>query len=114
MIRAAFVLAYLAAMAFAVISVDAGSDLEGWGVLIWAIASLALGIGTGYLSLALLAFLAIPFAVPFDYPSDAQLHDPLPTWFGVMYLSLCSAGLVLLAAVAGRIVEQLRKRRPSV
>jgi hypothetical protein len=35
-----------------------------------------LGWGTGRLSLALLAFLAIPFG----YPDDYQYSEPLPIW----------------------------------
>ncbi|HEU4738880.1 MAG TPA: hypothetical protein VFS54_07345 [Solirubrobacterales bacterium] len=114
MVRLAFVLAYLAAMAIAVILFDAGSGQEGWGLVIWAIGSVALGLGTGQFGFALLAFLAIPFAVPFGYPNHYEFSEPLPIWWSVTFVSVFSAGLILLAALAMRIIEVRRKRRPSV
>lgn len=115
MIRLAFVLVYLVAMVVTVISVDAesSSELGGWAALIWGVASVALGLGTGRFSFALLAFLAIPIAVPLGIPDDPEWREPLPTVFYTVFLSLYSAGLTLVAALANRIVRLYRERRKA-
>lgn len=112
MIRFVFVAAYLAAMAITVLLVDANSGLEGWALGAWAIASVALGLGTGQLGFALLAFLAIPFAVPFGYPNNYEFSEPLPIWWVATIFSLFSAGLIFLAALAQRILQLRRKQQP--
>lgn len=113
MLRLAFVIVYLVAMGIGVILIDAGTDLEGWGALIWAVASVALGLGTGRFSFVLLAFLAVPFAVPFGYPNNYEFSEPLPTWFSMVFLSVYSAGLILLSVLANRGVQLYRRRRAA-
>jgi hypothetical protein len=83
-----------------------------FGIVAWGIASIALGLGTGQIAWSLLAFLAIPLAVPFGYPNDYEYSEPLPIWWGVAICAFFSAGLIFLAALAGPIVEKLRKPRP--
>ena len=113
MIRFAYVLAYLAAMAAAVILMDANDRGGNAAIVVWGIASIALGLGTGQLAVSLLAFLAIPFAVPFGYPNDYQYSEPLPIWWGATICAFFSAGLIFVAALAKLIVETRRRERPS-
>jgi hypothetical protein len=110
MARLATVATYLAGAAAAVILFNANSGDEGLAIAIWAVASVLLGWGTGQLAFALLAFLAIPFAVPFGYPDNYQYSEPLPTWWFVAVLSLFSAGLIFLAALIRRIAIHWRQR----
>lgn len=111
MIKGTYVIAYLAAMALAVVLLDANSGQEVLALAVWAVASVALGLGTGRFAFALLAFLAIPFAVPFGYPNHYEFSEPMPIWWGATFFSIFSAGLILLAALASRIFEIRRKGR---
>lgn len=74
--RIALIVTYLTGAAAAVILLDANSGDGGLAIVIWTLASVLLGLGTGQLGFALLALLAIPFAVPFGYPSHYQYSDP--------------------------------------
>lgn len=113
MVRIAFIVLYLAAAAAAVILFNANIGAGEWAIAIWAIASVLFGWGTGYLAFALLAFLAIPFAIPFGYPDDYQYSEPLPIWWSVAVCAFFSAGLIFLAALVKRTTELRRHRRAS-
>jgi hypothetical protein len=112
MTRIAFIVAYLAGAAAAVVLLNANTGDGEWAVAIWAVASVALGLGTGQPGFALLAFLAIPFAVPFGYPDNYQFSEPNPIWWSAAVLAFFSAGIVFFVALVRRIVE-LRRRRPA-
>ena len=113
MVRLAFVVAYLAGAALAVVLLNANSGGEEVAVAVWAVVSVALGLGGGRLDFALLAFLAIPFAVPFGYPDHYQYSEPLPIWWSVAVCAFFSAGLIFLTALVRRSVELHRRQRPS-
>jgi hypothetical protein len=113
MTRIALVVTYLAGAAVAVVLFDANSGDGKLALVIWAVASVLLGWGTGQLSFALLALLAIPFAVPFGYPNNYQYSEPLPIWWGVMFCAFVSTGLIFLTALIRRIVEIHRRQRTS-
>ena len=105
MTRIAFVVVYLAGAAAAVILLNANAGLGVWAVVIWGVASVLLGWGTGRLGFALLAFLAIPFTVPFGYPDNYQYSEPLPIWWTAALCALPSAGLICLSALTKRITQ---------
>lgn len=107
--RIGFIVVYLAAATAAVILFNANSGAGELAIAVWAIASVLLGWGTGQLSLALLAFLAIPFAIPFGYPDNYQYSEPLPIWWSVAICALFSAGLVFLSALMKLIVYARRR-----
>jgi hypothetical protein len=67
-------------------------------------------LGTGHLAFSLLAFLAVPFAVPFGYPNDYQYSEPLAIWWGATVAAFLSAGLICVAALGRLIVEKLRRK----
>jgi len=113
MTRIAFIVVYLAGAAAAVILLNANTGDGELAIVIWAVASVLLGWGTGQLAFALLALLSIPFAVPFGYPDHYQFSEPMPIWWSVAFCALFSAGLVLLSALAKLIVETRRHQRVS-
>lgn len=110
--RLAFILTYLAGTAVTVILLNANTGGV-LGLAIWAIASVLLGWGTGKPAFALLAALAIPFAVPFGYPDHYEFSEPLPIWWSALFYAPFSAGLILLSAVLKLIVEARRGQRVS-
>lgn len=112
MTRIAFIVIYLAGAAAAVVLLNANTGDGEWAVAIWAVASVLLGLGTGQPGFALLAFLAIPFAVPFGFPDDYQFSEPNPIWWSATVLAFLSAGLIFFVALMRRIAE-LRRRRPA-
>lgn len=112
MTRIAFIVAYLAAAAAAVVLLNANTGDGEWAVAIWAVASVVLGLGTGQPGFALLAFLAIPFAVPFGYPDNYQFSEPNPIWWSAAVLAFFSAGVIFFVALLRRIAE-LRRHRPA-
>jgi len=113
MTRIALVVTYLGSAAAAVILLDANSGEGELAIAIWAVASVLLGWGTGHFGFALLAFLAIPFAVPFGYPDHYQFSEPMPIWLSVAFCAFFSAGLILLGALMKLIVEARRHQRVS-
>lgn len=114
MTRIALTVAYLAGAAATVISLNANGESIGFlPSVIWAVASVLLGWTTGQLGVALLAFLAVLFAIPFGYPDHYQYSEPMPIWWSAMFLAFASAGLVVLAALMKRIVEIHRRRTSS-
>jgi hypothetical protein len=67
--------------------------------VIWAVASVLLGWGVGQLSLAFLAFLAIPFSVPFGYPDQYLGGEPPPLWLVATFYAFISASLIFSSAL---------------
>ncbi len=110
--RVAFIVVYLAGAAAAVILLNANTGDGELAVAIWAVASVMLGLGTGQPGFALLALLAIPFAVPFGYPDNYQYSEPNPIWWSAAVLAFFSAGMFFLVALLRRIAE-LRRHRPA-
>jgi len=90
-IRIALIAAYLAGAAAAVVLLNANGGDGEVAIGIWTVASVLLGWGTGQLGFALLAFLAIPFAVPFGYPDHYQYSEPLPIWWYAAFCAFISA-----------------------
>jgi hypothetical protein len=111
MARLAFIATYLAGAAAAVILLNANIGAGELALAIWAIVSVLLGWGTGRPAFAPLAFLAIPFAVPFGYPDHYEFSEPLPIWWSVAVCAFFSAGLILLSAFLKLIVEARRHRK---
>jgi hypothetical protein len=109
MTRIVLVVTYLAATLAVVVLINANTGDGSLPLAIWAIASVLLGLGTGRLSFALLAFLAIPFAIPFGYPDNYQYSEPLPIWWAAGFYGCFSAGLIFLAAIVRRIIESRRQ-----
>ncbi len=110
MARIAFLAIYLTGTATAVVLLNANTGAGELAIAIWAIASVLLGWGTGQVAFALLAFLAIPFAIPFGYPDHYQFSEPMPIWWSVAVCAFFSAGLILLGAVMKLIVAARRRR----
>lgn len=111
--RIAFIAIYLVAVAAAVVLLNANISAGELALAIWAIASILLGWGTGQLAFALLAFLAIPFAVPFGYPDHYEFSEPMPIWWSVAVCAFFSAGLILLSTFMKLIIEARRRQRAS-
>jgi hypothetical protein len=111
--RIAFIVVYLAGAAAAVILLNANTGDGELAIVIWAVASVLLGWGTGQLAFALLALLAIPFAVPFGYPDHYQFSEPMPIWWSAAFCAFLSAGLILLSALTKLIVEARHRQRVS-
>jgi hypothetical protein len=109
--RIAFIVTYLVGTATAVILLDANISAGESALAIWAVTSVLLGWGTGQIAFAPLAFLAIPFAVPFGYPDNYEFSEPVPIWWSVAVCTLFSAGLIFLSALAKLIVEARRHRK---
>lgn len=90
-------------------------------IVIWAVASVLLGWGTGQLGFAFLALLAIPFAVPFGYPDHYQYSEPMPIWWSAMFYAFISTCLIFASALIKHVVkarrpdnEKARRRHNSV
>lgn len=113
MTRIAFVVTYLVGAAAAVILLNANSGDGELAIAIWAVASLLLGLGTGQLGFALLALLAIPFAVPFGYPDHYQYSEPMPIWWSAMFCAFVSACLIFASALIKNVVEACRHQQAS-
>lgn len=113
MTRIALVVTYLAGAAVAVVLLNANTENGSLAVAIWAVASVLLGWGTGRGAFALLAFLAIPFSVPFGYPDNYLYSEPLPVWWAAMICAFASAGLIVFIAFMKRIIEIRQHRRAS-
>jgi hypothetical protein len=109
MIKIAFALTYLVAAAVVVVLFNANSGDEELALILGALASVMLGLGTGRFAFALLPFLAIPFAIPFGYPNDYVYSEPLPIWWWIAVLSLVSSGLVIVAVLSRLTVERVRR-----
>jgi hypothetical protein len=108
MSRLAFVATYLTGTAAAVILLNANISAGELALAIWAIASVLLGWGSGQIAFALLAFLAIPFAVPFGYPDNYEFSEPMPIWWSIAVCAFFSAGLILISALLKLAVEARR------
>jgi hypothetical protein len=113
MVRIAYVSVYLIATSAMVLLVNANSGHEEAALVVWGVASISLGLGTGQVALSLLAFLAIPLAIPFGYPDNYQYSEPLPIFWAVAVYAFFSAGIVFLAALVRLIVEKRRRASPS-
>jgi hypothetical protein len=112
-IRIVSVAAYLAGATASILLINANGGDGALAVAIWMVASVLLGWGTGQPALALLAFLAIPFAVPFGYPDHYEFSEPLPIWWSAAFCAPFSAALIAVAALVRRIVEARRRLRES-
>jgi hypothetical protein len=113
MTRIAFIVTYLAGAAGAVVLLNANSGNGELAIAIWAIASVLLGWGTGQLGFAFLAFLAIPFAVPFGNPDHYQYSEPSPIWWSAMACAFISACLIFASALIKSVVEARRHEQAS-
>jgi hypothetical protein len=113
MLRIAFIVSYLGGMAAAILLLNANNGDEGLAFAIWALASVLLGWGTGNLASSLLAFLAIPFAVPFGSPDHYEFSEPLPIWWTAAIASVFSAALILFGALVKLIFDGRRHERVS-
>jgi hypothetical protein len=60
-----------------------------------------------------LAFLTIPFAVPFGYPDNHQYSEPMPIWWSAMFCALISACLIFASALIKNVVEARRHQQSS-
>jgi hypothetical protein len=114
MSRIAFVVVYLAAAALAVIVSNAHTEnaLESAAVVLWGLASLLLGWGTGQPLWSLLVFLVVAFAVPFGDQDPPVYHEAASMVVFAGFYGIGSAALIAVSAVARMIAN--RRRRPSV
>lgn len=113
MTRIAFIATYLASAAAAVILLNANSGDGELAIVIWAVASVMLGWGTGQLGFAFLALLAIPFAVPFGYPDHYQYSEPMPIWWSAMFCAFISTCVIFASALVKSGVEARRHQQAS-
>jgi len=113
MTRIASIVTYLAGVAAAIILLNANNGDDELAIVIWAVASVLLGWGTGQLSFAFLALLAIPFSVPFGYPDNYQYSEPMPIWWSAMFCVFPSACLIFASALIKSVVESRRHQRTS-
>jgi hypothetical protein len=104
-IRIAFMVIYLAAVATAVLLLNADWGNGEAAIALLGIASLFLGLGTGRPSWALLAFLALPFAVPFGVTNEHLGGEPPYVWWFAVYWAIGSALLIVGSAVIRMVVE---------
>jgi hypothetical protein len=111
MVRFAYAMAYLIATAAVVILLNANDGHWEAALVIWGLASIVLGLGTGQVAFSLLAFLAVPFAAPFGYPDHYEYSEPIPIFWAVGIYAFLSAGLICVAAVVRLIIEKLRRPR---
>jgi hypothetical protein len=112
MIRIVLLVTYLAAAAVAIILVNADWANQQQAMVLWGLASVLLGWGTGQTRWALLAFLAVPFAVPFGFSNEFLGSDaPLVAFLAFMF-GIGSAALIVISAGARMIVDG--DRRPLV
>lgn len=109
--RIALVATYLAAAAFAVIVVNAHTEnqLEGAAVAAWVLASVLLGWGTGQPLWALLVVLVVAFAKPFGAQNPPVYHDAVSMVFVAVVYGVCSAGLIVISALARMVVDRRRR-----
>lgn len=108
MTRIAFVVTYLTCAAVAVVLLNANGGDSRLAIVIWGVASVLLGWGTGRLGFALLSLLAIPFAIPFGYPDHYQYSEPMPVWWSTMLCAFISACLIFASALIKNVVEAQR------
>ena len=109
MMRILLVFAYLAAAAFAVVLFDAHTEneqLEMAALVLWGLASLLLGWGTGQPLWSLLVVAVIAFAVPFGSQNPPVYHEAAITVIFGFYVGVASAALIVISALARMIVER--------
>ncbi len=107
--RIVFVLAYLAAAAFAVVLFDAHTEnekLEMVALGLWAIASLLLGWGTGQPLWSLLVIAVVAFAVPFGSQNPPVYHEAAITVIYAFFVGIASAALIVISALARILVDR--------
>jgi hypothetical protein len=109
MIRIACLVTYLTAAAGAVLLFNADQGNSETAMVIWGLASLLLGWGTGWPLWAFLAFLAVPFAMPFGV-SNEYLGSDGP--YVAMLAFVCAIGSAILIAVSAgaRMIVDDRRR----
>ena len=113
--RTIFVLAYLAAAAFAVVLFDAHTENEQLEIValgFWAIASVALGWGTGQPLWSLLVIAVVAFAVPFGSQNPPVYHEAAITVIYAFYGGIASAALILVSALARIFMDRGSLPRP--
>jgi len=80
-------------------------------VVLWGMASVALGLVARDFRFVLLPLLAIPTSVAFGYPERYVGGEPAPIWwFGAMF-GVLSGMVIALAVALGLVVEQWRAVR---
>ncbi|HEX5714099.1 MAG TPA: hypothetical protein VFX85_12370 [Solirubrobacterales bacterium] len=108
--RLVLVAIYLAGMIAEILLLNTSNGIGWWPVVIMGATSTLLGLGTGQPAWALLAFLAIPLAVPFGAPEEV-LHEAFPVWFSMAFYAFYSSVLILITAFARKIVDSRRALR---
>jgi hypothetical protein len=107
--RIIFVLAYLAAAAFAVVLFDAHAEndqLEIVALGLWAIASVVLGWGTGQPLWSLLVIAVVAFALPLGSQNPPIYHEAAITVIYASLVGIASAALILISALARILVDR--------
>jgi hypothetical protein len=110
-IRIVLISLYLAAAAVAVILINADTANASTALALLGMASLLLGGGTGQPLLGLLAFLAVPFALPFGLADKHLGSDPPLVGWLVFFYGFGSAILIMLAALTRMVVDARRRER---
>jgi hypothetical protein len=103
------VLVYLAgAIAFMVIA-DANAEDGHKALTVMALGSLACGLAAGWWPVSLLSLALVPLATPFGYP-ESRFPEPFPLYGSAAFITLPSAGLVLVGVGLRRLWDRLRTR----
>jgi hypothetical protein len=85
-----------------------GSDGATVGVLsVVALASLGLGLTTGWWLAPALPVLTVAMAVPLGIP-NGNYHEPLPIWFGVLLVAPVEAALVAVGVAVRKVWDWAR------
>ncbi len=108
--RIALVVAYLAAMIVAIVLFNANTRNQTVAMGIWGLASVALGLRTRTTWLGLVAFVAIPLAVPFGSSNQSAGGDVTPVWSFALVGGILAAIAVALSAFSARAIERWRAR----
>jgi hypothetical protein len=101
-----------AAIGFVLIA-NADAEGRGPGMVLLASASVALGLATRSWAAAAVSLLLVPLALPFGYPNDYSLPDPLPVWFSAAIWTPLSAILILVGAWIGELLARRGRQTPA-
>lgn len=108
MSRIVFVVACLGTAALAVIVFNAHPEnaLEGAALVLWGLASLSLGWGTGQPLWSLLVFVVGAFSAPFGSQDPPVYHEAATIVVLAGFYGIGSAALIAVSAVARMVADR--------
>jgi len=108
--RVAIIGTYVAVLLGIVVAVNADAANGNTALLVWSVASLALGWTIRHPLTMILPFLAIPIAAPFGYAEEWQGSDAPLLYLGMAFQAPAQA-LVVSLGFGGRVFfERVRAR----